>query len=190
MRNVFFLIFSLLLFPAISVAQLFPPPEEGKAVVYFVRPSGLGAAINFQLYHEEVFIGKFNGVNYMRYECEAGEHVFWARAENRSFVNADLLANKSYIIELVPQMGAIKAGVKLFPIKPNEKRLKKIHKLLEKKSPREFSEEFLQEQQLKFQDDIAKGLDKYKLLNGKQSPAIKVLSAEDYHEDEGKDALP
>jgi len=82
------LILSLLLQSIISFSQ------SNKATVYFTRASGLGALINFTFFDGEQVIGKFNGTKYMKYECEAGKHLFWARSENESYVEAELEANK------------------------------------------------------------------------------------------------
>ena len=118
----------LILFSSfISSAQEISPAPDGKAAIYFVRTSALGFAINFSFYDSTKLLGKFNGPNYFRYECEPGSHLLWARSENRDFIEADLEAGKIYFIEAVPQMGAVKAGVKIYPIDPSdEKKMAKI----------------------------------------------------------------
>lgn len=136
-----------------------------KAVIYFVRTSalGFGSAINFSFLDSTRLIGKLNGVNYIRYECEPGKHLFWARSENRDFVDSEVEAGKVYFLEAIVQMGAIKAGVKLDPVDPlDTKRMKRIKKLLDKKPALTFSEEELQKQTENFQMVIARGLEKYK----------------------------
>src|SRR5688572_16620712 len=106
--------------------EVAPAPQD-KAVVYFVRTSGMGAAINFTYFDSATVIGRSNGTNYIRYECQPGYHLFWGRSENRDFIEAELEAGKIYCIEAVPQMGAVKAGVKLRPVdESDEKTIKRL----------------------------------------------------------------
>jgi hypothetical protein len=138
------------------------PAPEHKAIVYFVRASSLGFAINFTYFDSAAVIGRFNGPKYLRYECGPGKHLFWARSENRDFVEAEVEAGKIYFIEAVPQMGGIKAGVKLLPVDPtDEKTMKKILKLLDKKKPQSFTTEELEKETINFKDVIERGLEKY-----------------------------
>ncbi|MCH7408843.1 DUF2846 domain-containing protein [Belliella sp. DSM 111904] len=119
-----------------SFSQELKLPPEGKSLVYFVRSNATGMLINFKFFDGEKYLGKFNGVKYFTYECEPGEHLFWAASENRSFIEANLQSGKTYIIEVKPTSGAMKAGVKLVPIAPdNTKALKYINKLISKKEP-------------------------------------------------------
>lgn len=132
-----------------------------RAVVYFARPSSLGFAINFSYFDSTKLIGKFNGPKYIRYECEPGIHLFWARSENRDFVEAEVEAGKIYFIEAIVKMGALKAGVELLPVDPNdEKRMKKILKLIGKKPSESFTVS-----ELEYDRDtgvISRGIEKYK----------------------------
>lgn len=134
-------------------------PEEGKAVIYFLRTSGLGAAMNFRFFDQNKYIGKFSGVNYMRYECEPGEHVFWAKAENIDVLMANLEADKIYLVESNAVMGGFSAGVKFKSVDySDEKQMKRINKLLDKKESKTFTQEELAAGQEKFTKIIQKGL--------------------------------
>lgn len=148
------------LYNLVCLSQDIPPAPQDKAVIYFVRTSSLGFAINFSYFDSATFIGKTSGTNYVRYECEPGRHVFWARSENRAFVEAEVDAGKIYFLEVIPEMGALKAQVDLKPVNPSdEKTMQKIFKLMKKKSPETFTEEQLRQDENK--DVIARGLDKY-----------------------------
>ena len=115
-------------------AQEFKQPSEGKSLVYFVRFAGTGAAINFKYFDGEQYLGKRNGVNYFTYECDPGEHIFWAASENRDFIKGDLKPNATYVVEVRPTMGGLKAAVRLHPVDPgNEKKKKKVKKIMAKK---------------------------------------------------------
>ena len=149
-----------LILPFCLQSQIIEPAPADKAVVYFVRASGLGALVNFTYFDSTKVIGKFNGPKYMRYECEPGQHLFWVRAENKDFMQADLEAGYIYLVEVVPQMGAIKASVRFEPVNSPEYKLKKIRKLLAKKEPEQFSEQELQTLQHEMAEVIARGMEK------------------------------
>lgn len=158
-----FLIITIIFFNHFfCAAQEIAPAPAGKAVVYFVRMSSLGFAVNFSYFDSTRLIAKFHGTKYFRYECAPGSHLFWARSENKDFVEAELEEGKIYFIEAVPKMGAIKAVVDLVPLDPaNEKKMNKVRKLLNKKSPETFTEEDLEKETASFDDVIARGMEKY-----------------------------
>jgi hypothetical protein len=157
LNTLFFIMSSVFCF-----GQDIKPAPEGKAVVYFVRTASAGFAINFTYFDSAKVIGRFNGPKYLRYECEPGKHLFWARSENRDFVEADVEAGKIYFIEAIPQMGAIKAGVGLQPIDSTDaKKIKKILKLIKKKDSESFTPEELAKETRNFKEVIERGLEKY-----------------------------
>jgi hypothetical protein len=104
------------------------------AVVYFVRISTVGAAINFKFFDKNVFLGKFHGRNYMRYECAPGEHLFWASSERKYFITADLREGGTYIVIVEAKMGAMSAAVKLFTAE-DERKLEKALQIVNSKAP-------------------------------------------------------
>lgn len=138
-----------------------------KAIVYFTRASGLGALINFTYFDGEKVIGRFNGPKYMRYECEPGKHLFWARSENKSYVEAELEGGKIYIIDVIPQIGGLKAGVLLKPVDKNKHKLKRIQKLLAKRNSEIFEKKELESLQLEMTTVILRGIEKYNKLKEK-----------------------
>ena len=163
MKKVSLLLLACIAAITILHAQQVPPAPADKAVVYFVRISSLGFAINFSYFDSTRLIAKCNGTNYVRHECQPGPHLFWARSENRDYIEAELEAGKIYFVEVQPQMGGLKAAVQLSPVTPdNEKRIGKILKLIGKKSPESFSSEELSRDEEEMQDIIKRGLEKYK----------------------------
>lgn len=156
-------------------------PAQGKSLVYFVRPSSLGALINFKYFDGDNYLGKFSGSNYFIYECDPGEHVFWAASENRDFVKANLLPNKTYIIEARPTMGAIKAAVQLIPISgEDEKVMKKANKLLGRKKPLSFDKTSVETEESKLEFFIKNGLEKYSRDKDNETKVL-TLSEDMYH---------
>lgn len=61
-------------------------PEEGKSLVYVVRPSTFGGLVRFKVYvdgKEEVSnVGYTRGGQYIYFNVEPGEHHIYSRAEN------------------------------------------------------------------------------------------------------------
>ncbi len=158
--------FNTIIFFAILTSSVFSQgislAPADKAVVYFARPSALGFAINFSYFDSAKLIGRFNGSKYIRYECEPGKHLFWARSENRSFVKAELEAGKIYFLKADPRMGALKAGVNLIPVNPdNPSEMKNIIKIIEKKPAESFTEQQLADDVRDLKDAIDRGLAKY-----------------------------
>lgn len=70
-------------------------PAQGKAMVYFMRPSGMGFAINFQIWDGTYFVGLSQAKSYFAYQCDPGKHLFLGIAENKAAIEADLNAGKS-----------------------------------------------------------------------------------------------
>ncbi|MDX2283330.1 MAG: hypothetical protein NW241_04175 [Bacteroidia bacterium] len=140
-------------------AQRIAPAPPDKAVVYFVRVSGLGALIPFTYFDGSQVIGKFNGPAYLRYECEPGEHLFWAKAENRDAIQADLQPGRIYVVEVLPIMGIVFARVRLIPVNTADARsMRGIRRLLAKQEPESPGADELAALQQDLQDEIVRGL--------------------------------
>lgn len=91
--------------------------SKEKANVYFMRPSGIGFAINFQIWDGDKFVGLSQAKSYFRYVCDPGKHLFIAVAENKTYVPAELEAGKRYYVITEPRIGWIKARITLTPVK-------------------------------------------------------------------------
>ena len=167
----------VVLYSTIVFSQETETNNQDKATVYFTRASGLGALINFTYFDGDKAIGKFNGPKYLKYVCEPGKHLFWARSENKSFVEADLKSGEIYIIDVLPQMGGLKASVKLVPVDKNKYKLKRIQKLVSKRDGESFSEAELNELQNEMAEVIARGMEKYNDLKAK-GKSIEQLNPE------------
>lgn len=143
-------------------AQGFQPPAEGKAVVYFVRVSAYGFAINFEYFDGDKYIGAFKGKGYMRYECEPGNHLLWASSENKEFITADLKAGGTYVVIVDIIMGIGKARVGLSPITQQATELfARAKELVKKEAPEVTPQEKIDKMNIKLKDFIAKKLGQY-----------------------------
>jgi len=98
--------------PATTMMQ----PSADKAVVYFLRPSGIGFAINFQIWDGDRFIGLSQAKSYFGYQCEPGKHLFVGIAENKRGLEADLEAGKTYFAITQVRMGGWRARMAFIPV--------------------------------------------------------------------------
>lgn len=164
-----------------SNAQNLASPSEGKSLVYFVRSSGTGALVNFKYFDGETYLGKFSGLNYFILECEPGKHIFWVTSENRDFVEAELLPDKVYFIEVRPTIGAVYAAVKLFPVgMENQKATAKLYKIIGKREPLALNEKDFSGEQESLEFFILNGMKKYQ-TDKEKSKAITQLPASFHH---------
>lgn len=114
-------------------SQGFQPPAKGKAVVYFTEVTGYGSG-KFEFFHQDRYIGTIKGKNYIRYECNPGENLFWASSENKEFLTSDLQEGKTYIVIVDVVMGFWKPHVGLTPIdESNSELLQRAKDLINKK---------------------------------------------------------
>ncbi len=177
----------MLLIASLVSAQDLKVPSQGKSLVYFTRYDAAGFLINFKYFDGDKYLGKFNHGKYLIYECEPGNHVFWAKSENIDFIDANLKADKTYIIDSKPQMGAIKAGVKLVVFNKQlnnyDRYKKRIFKSLENGKPYVSNEQEIKKDEEELKELIIKGLEKFnKLKLNKESSKIEFILPEMYYE--------
>jgi len=147
---------------SITDAQSADDVNAQKATVYIVRTSGLGSAINFKYFVDDTYIGKCKNSKYIKLELDPREYLIWAKSENRSFLEAEVEAGKTYVINAIPKMGGFKAAVNLLPINNyDEKELQKAKKILTKKEMLVTSEDELEKKQQELSQLISDGLNKY-----------------------------
>lgn len=95
-------------------------PDQQHAMVTFIRPSSFGGAIQFGIWDSDKFVGILSANSYVQYLAEPGEHLFMARAENWSYVKADLQAGRHYYILGRVFPGVWKARVAFDPVTKND----------------------------------------------------------------------
>jgi hypothetical protein len=94
-----------------------PAPAPSAALVTFLRPSYFGGAIQFGVWDSDQFVGILEPGSYIQVLLPPGEHVFLARAENWSYVHAELEAGRQYFILTKVFPGIWKARVAYDPIR-------------------------------------------------------------------------
>lgn len=90
--------------------------DSNMAMVTFIRSGMVGKAIQFGIWDSDEWIGVLASNSYIQYQAAAGKHLFMARAENWSCVEADLEAGKNYFLIVKPRMGVWKARVAMDPV--------------------------------------------------------------------------
>jgi len=145
-------------------AQGFPPPLEGKAVIYFVRVSTRvgGPKLSVDYFLQDKFIGEVKGANYMRVECVPGKHLFWATIENKEFITADLKAGATYLVIVDIFPGGWNARVGFSPLSVNDKELfERAKKLIMENPPVITADSRIEEKNRKLKSTIEKNLKMY-----------------------------
>lgn len=86
-------------------------PEEGKAIVYVVRPASIGALIRFKVFVDDKEPdsekGYTRGMQYIYFDLELGDHQILSQAENTSAVNVTAEDGDIIYIQQDAQMGVL-----------------------------------------------------------------------------------
>ena len=82
-----------------------PGPSEGKVLVNFVRPHGIGSATRVEIWDSDKLIGISRGAHCFQYECDPGKYLFIAWSGYGSPVEANLASNRVYYILLRNRLG-------------------------------------------------------------------------------------
>jgi hypothetical protein len=143
--------------------QGFEAPADSNAVVYFVRVTNYARNASFDFFHENKLIGAFRGANYMRYECPAGENLFWASSENKQFLKCDLKAGETYLVLINIVMGFWKSNLTLEPVTIANRDFNRVMTFIHDNEGLKMSQERLNQIQSKLnkRDFISHNLKKY-----------------------------
>lgn len=101
--------------PSQAQAALAAPPAD-RALVRFMRPSGFGFAVNFNILDGERVIGNSVAKSQFDYLAEPGQHLFVATAENKVFLEADLEPGRTYHVIMRIYPGVLYARVAFLPV--------------------------------------------------------------------------
>lgn len=99
-----------------------PPvvPEPGKALVVFMRPSGIGFGVQSSVFEIKdnypVLIGIVAAKTKVAYRVSPGKYLFMVIGENADFLSAEILPDRTYYVRVEPRMGMWKARFGLEPV--------------------------------------------------------------------------
>ena len=114
---------AVLALAACSTAKIEDPAEQERlrnltapadmALVYFVRPAAVGAAISMSVTCDGSPIGATNGKRYIFAYVKPGKREFVSKAENKDELLIELEAGKTYYFEQEVKMGILYARNRL-----------------------------------------------------------------------------
>jgi hypothetical protein len=94
-------------------------PDANKAVIVFMRPSGLGFGIQssvFEIVNDRAtLVGIVAAKTKLAYRVDPGKRLFMAVGESADFMTAEILPNRTYHVLVTPRMGLWKARFSLDP---------------------------------------------------------------------------
>lgn len=95
-------------------------PEAGKAMVVFMRPSGLGFAVQSSVFEIKdnypALVGIVAAKTKVAYQVNPGKYLFMTIGENADFMTAEVAAGKTYYVRVEPRFGMWKARFGLQPV--------------------------------------------------------------------------
>jgi hypothetical protein len=100
----------------VTTEQRVAAPVPGKSLVYLIRPSMFGGAIQSTVYDGDQYIGTVSADTHIAYQADPGPHMFMVIGESADFMQADLVVGKTYSAVVAPRMGVWKAR---FSFRPN-----------------------------------------------------------------------
>jgi len=88
-------------------------PEAGKALIYVLRPTSMGAAVKSFFIVDDTPVGINRGSSYFFIQVDPGKRLFWSKSENVDALELAVEAGKPYYIQQQVQMGGFRARTKL-----------------------------------------------------------------------------
>lgn len=101
-------------------------PAPGKALVYFVRTQFMGMAISVQLVADGKPLGWTRAGTFVVYEGDPGKHEFASISEGGALLDADLLPDRIYYVQVAIHMGALRARSHFEVIRPGSEARKEF----------------------------------------------------------------
>lgn len=93
-------------------------PSPGKALIYFARTQNFGGAISVQLVADKKPLSWIRRKTFVVYECDPGKHEFASISEGGALLDADVLADRIYYVQLAIHMGFGRARSHFEVIRP------------------------------------------------------------------------
>lgn len=101
-------------------------PAPGKALVYFVRTQVLGGAISVQLVADKKPLGWTRAHTFVVYEGDPGKHEFASISEGGALLDAELVPDRIYYVQVAIHMGALRARSHFEVIRPGSEARKEF----------------------------------------------------------------
>lgn len=148
-------------------AQVLLTPTEGKALVRFMRPYNfLGAARDYGVLDREKVIGSIPVDCQFDYLTDPGKHLFWGGfgGSKKVFLEANLEAEKTYYVILVPAFSMLVPKIKFLPVKKDSEYWDKVLDYEKEFKKLEPDPERLKEWSKRFRQSIAEDVSYYEAV--------------------------
>ena len=103
-------------------------PAPGTALIYFVRPQFLGAAIKTKLFADGELMAILGAGTWAVWEGPPGKHEFATESENAGLLDAELAPDKIYFVQVAIHMGAMKARTHFEVVRPGSEAADEVGK--------------------------------------------------------------
>jgi hypothetical protein len=104
--------------------QLPRQPSSGKALVYVVRPSGIGGLIRFNVFvdskEDNAEVGYTRGGQYIYFSVQPGARKILSKAENWAEMSINVKAGEILYLQQEPAFGVVIARNNIFPIEQTQ----------------------------------------------------------------------
>jgi len=94
-------------------------PDENNAVITFIRPSSFASMLKYTIWSDNGIVGNLDTNTYFQIKVPTGKYHYYVKSQIIYALEANVSANKNYIIELDVNMGWTTAHVQLDPIDAN-----------------------------------------------------------------------
>lgn len=152
-------------------------PAPGKALVYFVRTQVAGAAISVQLVADRKALGWTRSKTFVVFEGDPGKHEFASISEGGALLDADLLPDRIYYVQVAIHMGALRARSHFEVIRPGSEARKEFMK--RKEDLRAIT---LKDEGVRWFDENRDEIERTIARERKDAEEIEVLRPEDGYE--------
>jgi hypothetical protein len=104
--------------------QLPRQPSSGKALVYVVRPSGIGGLIRFNVFvdskEDNAEVGYTRGGQFIYFSVQPGARKILSKAENWAEMSINVKAGEILYLQQEPAFGVVIARNNIFPIEQTQ----------------------------------------------------------------------
>lgn len=102
--------------------------QDDMATIYIIRKSGMGFALKFPIDMDGERLCEIGAKKYIEVKHASGTVHLFTKSENKSELELEVEAGKTYYVLIEVKMGALSARVRLIPIE-EEEGIKYISKL-------------------------------------------------------------
>jgi hypothetical protein len=95
-------------------------PDPDHAVITFIRSSIMAPTQEAELWDREKPIGELKPRSFIQYKAAPGKHLFLAKSEQWSFLEANLITGEHYVVKLEVVPGNYAARLEFSPLSPKD----------------------------------------------------------------------